>query len=587
MRYFNQKGWLSLLLVLFWLTMLPVNTLAGSKEDYVQYYIKYYNGRADANNELVRRVSQVFEKVRLVADKRAHLPPKFVPIKGFDSTDDPLAFALPDGSVVLFQKAIDIIYQDVSPELGDTRAAFVLGHELAHLAKDDFWHREFLSLAKNSPELTGMLTSYRDSNGIKKETEADDRGFIYAAMAGYPVDKLVVPGSLQPDFFVDWEEQTFRTARETHPSSTERADALRVRLQNLLNKLPYFQFGVRLAHFERCKDGVYFFQAFLKHFPAREVFNNLGLCELQLAQQALGEAAYWLPSVLDVTTQLADFSPPYASKGEKEAIAKEHLKKANESFQVALQMEPSYVPTNVNLAITTLYQGEIYQARAAIEKALKYAPHDLEIQGLHAVILYEEGEKSPYVDMWPYAIEQLEKLAQQPKAPLSVLYNAARLLEKRKRTGADKFWQQLAGQAAKLPLRIRKVVCQKAACPAPPRKQSAPKATWQLPVALGATTDNQTLNQWPQTGLDVLWELYEQFFQHPDGSAEVFGLKEQVEMVVLKKLAHVTVKDLPAYCGQPLRERRVVNGTLLSCEEWAALLVDEKIKEVWIVQKRQ
>jgi len=56
-------------------------------------------------------------------------------------------------------------------------------------------------------------------------------------------------------------------------------------------------------------------------------------------------------------------------------------------------------------------------------------------------------------------------------------------------------------------------------------------------------------------------------------------------MVVLKQLEHLSVKDLPAYCGQPLRDRRVVNGTRFGCEHWAALVADEKVKEVWVIKK--
>jgi len=556
------------------LILLPFNTLA-LPEDSVQFYLDHY-GRADVNDKRVRRVHHIFEQVKRVADKRHHRLPQLAVVQGFNSPDDPLAIALPDGYIVLSKQAIDIMYKNVSLVQGDTRTAFVLGHELAHLANNDAWHREFLSLIRKQTSVSQL------NPNRQQEIEADDQGFIYAAMAGYPVAQLLAKGA--QNFFMAWEQQTFREANNTHPRPEVRAKLLKARLQALLEILPYFHFGVRLSHFDRCDDGSYFLSEFLKHFPARAVYNNLGLCELQQARKALGKEAYlyWLPSVLDVTTQIDELSLSDISRGEGSTLADDFLINAQDYFEKALEMEPSYLPAHVNLAITALYLEDIYIARARIEKARQLAPDDLEIQGLRLVILYEEGSLSPYVDMWPYIIQQLEQLARRPNAPLSVVYNMARLLELRKRTGANKMWQRLARQVADLPLPIRRIVCQKTVCP----QQAAgklPKANWDLPVQLGMDTRyNKTLPQWQKSQMR-LYDLYEEIYQHPDGKAEVLAMRERVEMVVLKKREDISLKDLPNYCGQPLRQRRVFKGRLLSCHNWAAWVVDDHIQEVWVV----
>jgi len=570
------------------LLVLPFKTSAGD-EDHVQYYIKKY-GLADEKTELVRRVHQVFDQVNSVADKRHHRWPQLAVIKnGFSKSGDPLAMALPDGYIVLSQRAVEILYNKVSREQGDTRVAFVLGHELAHLAKDNFWHFLFFSATqKGKPlcELTKSCPQYKDRLKQRKndEIEADDRGFIYAAMAGYSVDKLLAESSRQENFFTYWEQQTFRGINDTHPSPEVRAKLLHDRLQKLLEKLPYFHFGVRLSHFGKCDDGIYFFQEFSRDFPAREVFNNWGVCELQRAREELGKAAYsyWLPSVLDVATQLEDLSLPSVSKGEDMSpLAKRFFLKAKALFEEALKMDASYLPASVNLAITALYLGEIYEARAAIEKARQLAPDDLEIQGLRAVIMYKEGRQSSYVDMWSKAIQILENLAQQPNVPLSVLYNTARLLEKRGRTGADEIWESLAQKVADLPVPIRHIVCEKTDCPR--LRHQAPKATWDLPVKLGVRTKrHKTLRGWEKNSVVRLYDVDEEIYEHPSGIASVLGLRRRVEMVVLKQLENIN--ELSDYCGEPLRERGVVNGVLLSCDDWAALVVGEEVREVWVVK---
>ncbi len=575
----RQLWWLFVLPI--WLGAMPLNAWA-KPQDSVQFYLDNY-GRADSKDKFVRRVHQVFERVKKVADKRHHRLPQLAIVQGFNTPEEPLAVALPDGYIVLTKQALDIIYQNVSLVHGDTRAAFILGHELAHLANDDHWHRAFLSAVKNSSEAYQLVVNnYQQQQGLEKEIEADDQGFIYAAMAGYSVEQLLVDDSRQQNFLVYWEQQTVRGVNKTHPDPTVRATLLQARLQALLDILPYFHFGVRLSHFERCDDAIYFLREFVQNFPGREVYNNLGVCELQKAQQVLGKEAYlyWLPSMLDVTTPIDKLSLPYAHRGA--ALADEFLKNAQEYFEWALDMEPSYIPANINLAITALYLGEIYQARAAIEKARQLAPNDLEIQGMRLVILYEEGTLSPYVDMWPIVIQQLEQLAQQPDAPLSVFYNMARLLELRKRTGADKLWQRLAKQVAELPAPIRRIVCEKTVC-SPLSRLLQLKASWQLPVKLGSDTSyDKTLRQW-QSSQMRLYDLDEQIYQSPDGSAEVLALRELVEMVVLKQLDPISRDELANYCGQPLRQRRVVNGTLWSCDYWTALVVEDQIKEIWVV----
>ncbi|KHD09121.1 hypothetical protein PN36_22925 [Candidatus Thiomargarita nelsonii] len=62
---------------------------------------------------------------------------------------------------MLSKKAVEILYKDN----GDTRAAFVLGHELAHLANDDHWHLEFFNLAKSNQSLRPIVNRFFAQNG--------------------------------------------------------------------------------------------------------------------------------------------------------------------------------------------------------------------------------------------------------------------------------------------------------------------------------------------------------------------------------------------------------------------------------------
>jgi tetratricopeptide (TPR) repeat protein len=490
-----------------------------------------------------------------------------------------IAIALPDGDIVLSKHVLKkMIYKNVPEKQGNVRLAFILGHELAHVVHGDVLPKAF----------SGFSSSKNKAAAREKERQADEQGFLYAAMAGYAVDELLREKG--GTFFENWIKATdakrgLKTShpsaqgikatdakqgpKTSHPSAKDRAKALYERLQNLLDNLPYFHFGVRLAHFGLCDEAFDFFQAFEKVFPAREVYNNLGGCKLLEAQKLLEEEAYsyWLVPMLDVATQIDHFELPSAPKGkpQRNTLALEALHEANEYFELALERDNSYVPAYVNSAITLFYLGKMNEARQAIAKAQESAPNHLQIQSLQAVIQYQTDKQ--------LSIQKLNHLAKQPNVPLNVLYNIAQLLE---RTRAKTLWQKLAQQATVLPDGIRTIVCQKQDCSLQ-RKQSSSTITWEVPMTPQWQKQNRTTR---------LSNLYEQIYLHPNGMAEVLALRGTLKMVVLKKLGNMTKQALPAYCGQALHQHRVLQGTLLSCENrWAALVVDGNVKEVWIIYR--
>jgi len=100
----------------------------------------------------------------------------------------------------------------------------VLGHELAHLAHDDFWHQEvygFLAARSGTRGLADFMQSHQTAK--EQELAADDKGFIYAAMAGYAVGLLVKNQAGKPDFFAFWMQQTNARVQSVHASASDRA----------------------------------------------------------------------------------------------------------------------------------------------------------------------------------------------------------------------------------------------------------------------------------------------------------------------------------------------------------------------------
>ncbi|MEO5330455.1 MAG: M48 family metalloprotease, partial [Magnetococcus sp. YQC-5] len=89
-----------------------------------------------ASDPKLAQIQNIFNRVQDAADKRGNRMPQ---LKVVNQPEHPWAIALPDGTILLSLGAIHLCYRNVSQKEGDTRMAFVLGHELAHLAKNDFW----------------------------------------------------------------------------------------------------------------------------------------------------------------------------------------------------------------------------------------------------------------------------------------------------------------------------------------------------------------------------------------------------------------------------------------------------------------
>lgn len=598
------------------LSMVSVVPMAGAQavadpRSHVQFYIETF-GSSDPQDARVARAERIFDRLRQVADK----PSKYrLRLQVVNSLGDPWAIALPDGYVVLARRALDLIYRDATEAEDDARLAFVLGHELAHLVKNDFWHQEVYqalageasppaaglrALLQTGADVPGSETEQR-LNAIRlKEMQADDTGFLYAGLAGFAVDTLLgQPAAGRPDFFQQWMAQTQTPLDRQHPTPEDRAQLARTRLQRLNEKLEFFYYGVRLAHFGRYEDAEYFLREFQQVFAGREVFGNLGYLYLQRARRELPTALadrYCLPTVLDPRTRAAALHPRGVEHGADDALpplAREGLQEAIRYLKQAVEADAAYLPARLNLAVAYFYLGEIYEARATVEKAYQWAPGDGEVQNLRALILYREGLIS---DMWPTALKLLEELAARPDAPVCASYNLAQILEERGREGkARAVWATLIPRLAALPPPYRAAVCRhmvdEAACRAGAATHQAKPLPWSLPVPLGldllADRDgaNPPLAGWQRFAFD--WQkpgMRGHVYIGPDG-ASVLELDGFVEMVVLRPKVPNAAVAMQACCGMPTEKRAVANGELWSYgPHWTVFVGDEHIKEVWTIR---
>ncbi len=592
----------------------------------VAFYIERYGELTVQQDPRVAKVQRVFKRVRLVADRNSQRLAKLVVV---NNKTHAWAIALPAGHIVLSSQVLDIVHRNANIELAEARLAFILGHELAHLANDDFWHHEVESFMQNTADAQKIAQFINQHFEAKQaELAADDKGYLYAAMAGYSVDLLLQKQvaeqsdmkerETEQNFFTFWMQQTNTKVSPSYPAAKDRAELLRQRLFQLNQKLVFFHFGTRLAHFGLCNDAIHFLKEFQKVFPGRSVLNNLGLCFLYQARSQMSEQQlvfYWLPLSLDMDSRATGLNVHGGTPQTREVITniespKQFLKNyaatENDSISgyledavdvlaLAIEKDPWYLPARINLAIAYLYQGKPHQVRAVLAEAKQQPDTNPQVEMLDALGLYEQTDAD--INLWPTALKKMERV-QKKGHSLHGLYNHARLLSLRPREAqAQKDWNSLQAEQGRVPAYIQKEICvrqNKDSFSSCHRKRKEKKAK-ALELNWLFTTGNQPLlssdrkkiqTDWTSTSFD--WasiDLHGFIHQHNNGSIEMLEMNQSIQMQVLKGNSVVDMNKINSYCSAPFMKRKLDVGEVWTCGNWAVLLANQQVKEIWYLQK--
>jgi tetratricopeptide (TPR) repeat protein len=403
----------------------------------------------------VQRVLAVFERVKDAADKVASRRPRLFIIK---TRSEPFALALPDGAIIINPKTLDICYSGVDEETGDQRAAFILGHELAHLANNDFMHREaFLALKKHGTEGDNKdITPYfkpspeKAKEFKKKELMADKMGALYASMAGYDISGLL---GKKDDFLYKWVRQSgignIYDEGGKHPSLESRLKFVRAQLMEIVQQIELFKAGVLLYQVGNYHDGVDAFLEFAKTYPAREVFNNIGACYFNLALQRLHDINKWVYYSARISTTIEHATQAESLRrirGDenylKDELFSRYINRAEENFRLAVERDSQHKTSRCNLAAALILKREYARAQAECDHILETDPKDANALNNKAIAFYYYGKKHD-VDTAQKAIQLLHKAHKMYPHHVEILYNLASLKEQRERlAGAKLYWEK-------------------------------------------------------------------------------------------------------------------------------------------------
>lgn len=455
--------------LLLFLSLWSGSALASS-----DVYLKHY-GIADETTSTIR-AQAIFKQVYSAADQRKTYQPRLTVLKA-DPGGPAVAFA--DGNILLGQPSLEELYEGVSQQAGDTRLAFLLGHELAHYAEGHF----VAAADHNALAKRGLTAVAGASNGAEgeqfrqKELNADRQGLIAAALAGFEVTEIVAENG----FLTQWVSRYDTQASEYAPA-VQRANYLRQHLQQVLQELELYRFGVQLALLGRCEEAQPLFMRFRRVFPSREVLFNQGACALQLALQAMPPALatqYWLPLAFDSASLLdpvAQGSSRIMRDAKYSPSTRGHLEAAETFLKLSAQQDSSYWQANLMLAVVQWLLKKPYQARSSLELAASVYGENADIEGMRLLILADSmpHDSDSKTDFLVNGFKRL--LAAYPEAS-GWRFNYANLMQKKAPADASPHWGQLLKATQQFTHAFQSIICQHGTC----MRRSAPYAAISLP----------------------------------------------------------------------------------------------------------
>lgn len=381
-----------LFLIMVIVSFSPLSMAMERPMESIDFWQRNYDELRPDDDARARAAHEVFKRLVNTAGSRPGVIPRLFIVKS-EPKNMSLPIVIPDGSVIASRKTLDICFKNA--KWGEDRLAFVLGHELAHLLKDDFWHMKFFNAIKTAEAKKtsdpGLLEEIRQIVGatdqvLAKELQADEFGIVYASMAGFNTRAIVVEDESY-NFFLDWLKSYDPAYSEnapkdpSHPTPEQRAETVRTRLVQVLKNVDVYDLGLSFYQTGQYERAIPAFQRFLTYFPSREVYHNLAASHHQLAlkyyssQEGAADPLFRMSLAIDPQTRASSIVVRGAEAPKH--LYELHLKEAIGLYQKAIAQDPTYIFSYNNLACALILRGEegdAYKAIGLLRDSLKIEP---------------------------------------------------------------------------------------------------------------------------------------------------------------------------------------------------------------------
>jgi hypothetical protein len=279
----------------------------------------------------------------------------------------------------------------------------VLSHELAHYYYDHSFCTDFAFAIRNkSKEFSATIKLVNKSQKTIYETQADDRGMFYAAIAGYN------PFEIQPKILdIIYSYYQLEETNEGYPSKFERKQIAQNALLKSQKLYDVFQEALKAKERDDYDTTMILFEEVNRDFPSRENYSNIGVMKtlkaLQLKVLSSEEYHYpkrfLFPLEVDNNSRLNQNGTRGNDDGKQEQMI-DLLKSAQKDFEKAISLDANYTVAFINLACVFDLLDNPEAAIGKIKELPLYRQKTVDAQRIMAIAYYHLEQETKAEEIW-------------------------------------------------------------------------------------------------------------------------------------------------------------------------------------------
>lgn len=281
--------------------------------------------------------------------------------------------------------------------------SIVISHELAHYYYEHDFCSDFAYAIRNkSVPFSSGLKLINKNQKIIYETQADDKGLFYAAIAGYK------PFEIQPKLLdAIYQFYQLKEVNIGYPTKAERKAIAQNALAKSQKIYSVFQEALKAKENKEYDKALTLFEEVNRDFPSRENYNNIGVIKtlqvLNLKVLAKDEFDYpkrfLYPLEIDNTSRLNKEGTRGSNEEDQEQMSN-LLKSAQKDFEKAISLDTNYTVAYVNLACVFDLLDNPEAAIGKIKELPKNIQNQESVKRIQAIAYYHLEQETKAEEIW-------------------------------------------------------------------------------------------------------------------------------------------------------------------------------------------